>query len=85
MGRGFESHPPYSPADLGVAGALPGWHSAPGGRLAPVAISFVLRLVGGVHRSTRKHGVADQDSLHAAQHALAVYQLEDEDGPVRKS
>ena len=36
-----------------------------------------------VHRSARKHGVADEDAVHAAGRFLVAYPLEgeDQDGP----
>ncbi len=39
-----------------------------------------------VHRSARKHGVADEDAVHAAGRFLVTYPLEDEDqdGPHRE-
>jgi hypothetical protein len=39
-----------------------------------------------VHRSARKHGVPDDDAIHAAEHFLVAYRLNDEDasGPVRE-
>jgi hypothetical protein len=37
-----------------------------------------------LHRSARKHGVPDEDTVHAADHALVAYPLEDEGGPVRE-
>ncbi|MGD9529360.1 hypothetical protein [Pseudonocardia sp.] len=39
-----------------------------------------------VHRSARKHGVADEDAVHAAGRFLVTYPLEDEDqdGPRRE-
>jgi hypothetical protein len=39
-----------------------------------------------VHRSARKHGVADADAVHAASGFLVAYALEDEgqDGPRRE-
>lgn len=39
-----------------------------------------------VHRSARKHGVADEDALHAAGRFLAAYPLEDDNqvGPRRE-
>jgi hypothetical protein len=39
-----------------------------------------------VHRSARKHGVADEDALHAAGRFLVAYPLDDEDqdGPHRE-
>lgn len=38
-----------------------------------------------VHRSARKHGVVDEDSIHAATHYLVAYPLSDgDDGPVRE-
>ena len=40
----------------------------------------------GVHRSARKHGVADEDALHAAGRFLVAYPLSDEGqgGPRRE-
>ncbi len=39
-----------------------------------------------MHRSARKHGIADGDAVHAAERFLAAYPLEDEDqdGPRRE-
>ncbi len=39
-----------------------------------------------MHRSARKHGVADEDALHAAARFLVAYPLADEDqvGPRRE-
>lgn len=39
-----------------------------------------------VHRSARKHGVADEDAVHAAERFLVAYSLSDEDqvGPRRE-
>lgn len=36
-----------------------------------------------VHRSARKHGVSDEDGLHAAEHALYSADLDDE-SPARQ-
>lgn len=45
---------------------------------------FVIRLLRvEVHASARKHGIADEDTQHAAEHALVVYALGSERGPVR--
>jgi hypothetical protein len=38
-----------------------------------------------LHRSARKHGVADQDIVHAASLALAGYALEDVDDEPRRT
>jgi hypothetical protein len=38
-----------------------------------------------LHRSARKHGVADEDIVHAASHALAGYSLEDADDEPRRT
>jgi hypothetical protein len=38
-----------------------------------------------LHRSARKHGVADHDIVHAALHALAAYALEDGDDEPRRT
>jgi len=39
-----------------------------------------------LHRSARKHGIPDEDTVHAARHASVVYPLSDEGevGPVRQ-
>lgn len=38
-----------------------------------------------VHRSARKHGVIEEDSVHAATYFLVAYRLSDGDeGPVRE-
>jgi hypothetical protein len=37
-----------------------------------------------VHRSARKHGIADADSIHAAQRFLVAYPLGDGEGPRRE-
>jgi hypothetical protein len=39
-----------------------------------------------VHRSARKHGVVDEDAVHAAERFLVTYPLsdEDQDGPRRE-
>lgn len=37
-----------------------------------------------VHRSARKHGVAAEDGVHAAQRFLVAYPLGGEDGPRRE-
>ncbi len=36
-----------------------------------------------IHRAARKHGIADQDIVHAVEHALAGYALEQRDEPRR--
>ena len=38
-----------------------------------------------LHRSARKHGVADDDVVHAASHAVAGYALEDRDDDPRRT
>jgi len=38
-----------------------------------------------LHRSARKHGVADDDIAHAAAHSLAGYALEDGDDEPRRT
>ena len=38
-----------------------------------------------LHRSARKHGVADDDIVHAASHALAGFALEDRDSEPRRT
>ncbi|WP_322750482.1 MULTISPECIES: hypothetical protein [unclassified Frankia] len=37
-----------------------------------------------VHRSARKHGIADADSIHAAQRFLVAYPLGDDDEEPRR-
>lgn len=37
-----------------------------------------------VHRSAHKHGVAAEDTVHAAVHALTVYPLGENDEPARE-
>jgi len=38
-----------------------------------------------LHRSAREHGVADDDIVHAASHALAAYALDDGDDEPRRT
>jgi hypothetical protein len=37
-----------------------------------------------IHRSARKHGVADRDILHAAERYLIAYTLDDDEPPWRE-
>ena len=37
-----------------------------------------------VHRSARKHGVADGDMLHTGDHAVSSFDLGDDDSPRRR-
>lgn len=37
-----------------------------------------------VHPSARKHDIPDGDAVHAAEHHLIAYRLDDEDGPIRE-
>jgi len=34
-----------------------------------------------VHASARKHGIADEDTIHAAEQFMVAYQLDNDDGP----
>ena len=38
-----------------------------------------------IHRTARKHSIADQDILHAVEHALAGYALEERDDEPRRT
>jgi hypothetical protein len=38
-----------------------------------------------IHRAARKHGIADHDIVHAAEHALAGYALEQRDDEPRRT
>lgn len=36
-----------------------------------------------IQESARKHGIGDDDIVHAVEHALAVYDIGDDDEPIR--
>lgn len=38
-----------------------------------------------IHRAARKHGIADEDVVHAVEHALAGYALEERDDEPRRT
>ena len=49
-------------------------------RLPPPPISYYVIGVE-VHASARKHGIADEDTIHAAEQFMVAYQLDNNDGP----
>ena len=82
-------------SDLCVSGSSPGRRTV--GRTVEVAdapqskalgverqISYYDWLCVEIYESARKHGIDDDDIVHAVDHALAVYDIgEDDDEPIR--